>query len=94
MMRTSAWRVRVHTLAVLHESAASTLQAEVQRPGAVLLVESATRNPLSRSDHEYEGDKTRSLQTEFQLSRTIIKRVREENTLFDVKSPKMLFFIY
>ena len=35
---------------------------------------------------------TRSLQTEFQLSRTIIKRVREENTLFDVNSPKMHFF--
>ena len=51
--------------------------------------ESATRYPLSRFDHEYEGDKSRSLQTEFQPSRTIIKRVREEKTLFDVKSPKM-----
>ena len=51
--------------------------------------ESATRYPLSRFDHEYEGGQSRSLQTEFQASRAIIKRVREENALFDVKPPKM-----
>ena len=35
-----------------------------------------------------------SLQTEFQPSRTIIKRVREENTRFNVNSPKIhrIFF--
>ena len=50
--------------------------------------------PSSRSDHNQQGDKTTSLQTEFQPSRTIIKRVREENTRFNVNSPKIhrIFF--